>query len=374
MKLPRTTRHRALGPVAVVVCGALALTACGTDDNSGIPGAVDYSSENVRCGPEGALLASGSTAQANAMEVWANTYQANCLDSQVNYKATGSGAGIQEFLQGTTAFGGTDSLLGAAEVAESQEVCRDGGKAIHLPMVAGPIAVGYHLPGVEDLVLDAVTMAEIFDSEITRWDDPAIAELNPDVELPDIRITPFYRSDGSGTTDNFTSYLNASAPEAWPYEPDKQWRGSGGQSADGSSGLVGMVQQNVGAISYFELSYAHENHIPVVSIDTGASEPVAATVETASAGIAAGEIIGEDGDLALQLDYATSDEGAYPINLVAYEIVCDRGNAPDTLELTRAFLEYTASDDGQGIVSEFDYAPIPEEIIVQVRERIGSMS
>lgn len=373
MKLPRTTQ-RALSLGAVVVSGALVLTGCGTDDNSQLAGAVDFSVDGIECGPEGTLLASGSTAQANAMEVWVNSYQANCEDSQVNYKATGSGAGIQEFLQGTTAFGGSDSLLVESETAESERVCRNDGQAIHLPMVAGPIALGYHVPGVDDLVLDADTLARIFDSQITRWDDPAIAELNPDTDLPDLAITPFHRSDGSGTTDNFTSYLAASAPDAWPHDPGKEWSGKGGQAADGSSGLVGMVQQNEGAISYFELSYAHQNKIDTVNIDTGAAEPVAAEVENASTAVSAGEIIGEGTDLALELDYATTIAGAYPIVLVAYEIVCDQGNPPATLELTRSFLRYTASEEGQSALAEIDYAPIPGEIIEQVRERIDAMS
>ncbi|GAA1932822.1 phosphate ABC transporter substrate-binding protein PstS [Streptomyces sodiiphilus] len=374
MKLSRAIRPRALPVGAAAVLGALVLTACGTDDNTGLPGAIDYTNENVECGPEGSLLASGSTAQANAMEVWVNAYQANCDNSHINYKATGSGAGIQEFLQGTTAFGGSDSLLGEAEIAESERVCRDGGRAIHLPMVAGPIAIGYNLPGIDDLVLDADTLAKIFDSQITRWDDPAVQELNPDADLPDMRITPFHRSDGSGTTDNFTSYLHAAAPDVWRYEPDKNWRGKGGQAADGSSGLVGMVQQNAGAISYFELSYAYENGISAVTLDTGASEPVVATVENASTAIASGEVIGTGNDLALELDYATTAEGAYPLVLVAYEIVCDRGNAPGTLDLTKAFLTYTSSEDGQETLKEIHYAPISENIIEQVRERVAALS
>jgi phosphate transport system substrate-binding protein len=359
---------------AMLVAGAsVLLTACGTDDNSGLPGAVDFSLEDLACGPSGTLLASGSSAQANAMEVWVNTYQANCEDSQINYKATGSGAGVQEFLQGTTAFAGTDSLLSESEVDESRQVCRDGGKAMHLPMAAGPIAVGYHVPGVDDLVLDAETLARIFDSEIQHWNDPAIAALNPDADLPGIGITPFHRSDGSGTTDNFTSYLHAAAPGAWPYEPDKAWRGRGGQAADGSSGLVGMVQQNEGAISYFELSYAHQNEIDTVRIDTGASESVEASVENSSNAIAEADVIGEEGDLVLDLDYATHEEGVYPLVLITYEIVCDRGNDPASLALTRAFLGYTAGEDGQRALAEIDYAPISDNIIQQVRQRIDAM-
>lgn len=365
---------------AFAVLGALTtVTACGSDDNSGLPGAVDFSAETLRCARDsGTLLASGSSAQANAMEVWVNTYQANCDGSQINYKPTGSGAGIQEFLQGTTAFAGSDSLLTDAEVEESRSVCTAGGgergRAVHLPLVGGPIAIGYNLPGVDHLVLDAATAARVFDSRITRWNDPAIADLNPGVRLPDLAITPFHRSDGSGTTDNFTSFLHASAPDAWPYAPDKSWRGRGGQAAEGSSGLVGMVQQNEGAVSYFELSYAHQNDIATARIDTGAHRPVRASVANASTAVAEAAVTGRGGDLALELDYATRQEGAYPVVLVTYEILCDRGNNPDTLALTRAFLRYAASGEGQAQLADIDYAPMPDDIIRQVRQSIRDLT
>lgn len=359
---------------AVALTGALALTGCGSDDNSRLPGALDFSLDHLRCGPGGTLLASGSSAQANAMEVWVNTYQTNCAGSQVNYKATGSGAGVQEFLQGNTAFAGSDTPLSEAEIEESRAVCRDGGRAVNLPMVAGPIAVGYNLPGVDDLVLDAETLALVFDSRITRWNDPAIQRLNPDTELPDRPITPFHRSDGSGTTENFTGFLHAAAPDAWPHEPDKAWRGRGGQAADGSSGLVGQVQQSPGSIAYFELSYAHRNDIATARLDTGAGRPVAATVEHAERAVAEARVVGRGGDLALELDYTATADDAYPIVLVTYEIVCDRGNEPESLALTRAFLRYTASDEGQRALAEIDYAPIADRIIDQVRERVDALA
>ncbi|WP_240796368.1 phosphate ABC transporter substrate-binding protein PstS [Streptomyces sp. RFCAC02] len=360
---------------AVLAFGAVALTACGSDDNSGLPGAVRFSPKDIRCASGGGtLLSSGSSAQANAMEVWVNSYQANCDGSRVTYKATGSGAGVQEFLQGTTAFAGTDAPLTDAETAASRSVCADGGRAVHLPMLAGPIAVGYNLPGVDGLVLDAPTLARIFDSAVDRWDDPAIARLNPDADLPDLPITPFHRSDGSGTTANFTAYLAAAAPDAWPHEPDKTWRGRGGQSADGSSGLIGQVQQNEGAIAYVELSHAHRNGVATARLDTGAGRPVAPRVETASRAVDRARVTGEDGDLVLTLDHTARSPGVYPIVLITYEIVCDRGNRPSTLPLTRAFLGYTASDQGQRDLAGIDYAPLPDRLAEQVRERVAGLS
>lgn len=270
------------------------------------------------------------------------------------------------------AFAGSDSALKPEEVEASKQVC-SGGQGIDLPMVGGPIAVGYNVPGVDKLVLDAATLAKIFDSKITNWNDAAIKKLNPDVELPDLKIQAFHRSDESGTTDNFTKYLIASSPANWKYEGGKAWQAKGGQSASGSSGVAQQVKQTSGAISYMELSYAKDG-INAVSIDTGASAPVDATVENATKAIGAAQVVGTGKDLSLKLDYATKAEGAYPITLVTYEIVCDKGNKADTLPATKAFLRYIASEDGQSVLADSGYAPIPADIIAKVRTTIEGLS
>jgi phosphate transport system substrate-binding protein len=374
VKLQRTNRLRSLAAGAVAVSGALVLTACGTDQQSGqqqnnaapAPG-------DITCEGKGNILAAGSSAQANAMNVWTRNYQSACPETKINYKPDGSGAGIQQFLQGTTAFAGSDSALTPEEIKQSQKVCTNG-QAIDLPMVGGPIAVGYHLPGVEDLVLDAETLSKIFDSKITKWNDPALKKLNPEADLPSTRIQAFHRSDDSGTTDNFTKYLHAAAPESWTYEPAKKWAAKGGQSADGSSGIATNVKQNEGAIGYFELSYASGNDIPTAALDTGAGKPVQATTANASKAIAEAQVVGEGKDLALQLDYTTKADGAYPMVLVTYEILCSKGNEEKSLAATKSFLNYVASEDGQEAITDIDYAPMPKEIITKVRDTIGGLS
>ncbi|MDK1476217.1 phosphate ABC transporter substrate-binding protein PstS [Streptomyces sp. 549] len=375
MKLQRTNRLRALTAGALAVTGALVLSACGSDDNAGGGGGQQTSAaSDIECDGQGNLLASGSTAQKNAVDVWVQAYQDACPNTKINYNPTGSGAGIQEFLQGKTTFAGSDSALKEDEVTQSAKVCNDGGKAVNLPMVGGPVAVGYNISGVDDLVLDASTLAKIFDSKIGKWDDPAIKKLNPDVDLPPTKIQAFHRSDESGTTDNFTDYLATAAPDDYPYEPAKAWAAKGGQSANGSAGVATNVQQTDGAIGYFELSYASGNDLKTVKLDTGAGEPVEATVENSTNGIAAGKIVGKDGDLAMELDYSTKEEGAYPIILVTYEIVCDKGNKPENLDALKSFLTYAASEDGQKALTEIDYAPVPEDVITQVREAVTNLS
>ncbi|MFI1796984.1 phosphate ABC transporter substrate-binding protein PstS [Streptomyces sp. NPDC020379] len=377
MKLQRKNRLRAVAFGAIAVSGALVLTACGSDNNSGGDtgnGGATKAAGNIKCDGKGQLLASGSTAQKNAMDLWVKNFMAACKDIQINYKPTGSGAGIQEFLQGKTAFAGSDSALKPEEAAKSKSVLKGGGQGIDLPMVGGPIAIGYHLSGVDNLVLDADTLAKIFDGKIEKWNDPAIAKLNKDAKLPDTKIQAFHRSDESGTTENFTKYLKATADKSWPYTPAKAWAAKGGQSADGSAGVSSQVKQTEGAISYFELSYATANSIKTVKLNTGAAAPVEATSDNASKAIAEAKIVGTGQDLALQLNYNTKAEGAYPITLVTYEVVGDKGNKADTLAATKSFLTYIASEDGQSVLKGMGYAPLPTEIAKKVRENIANLS
>ncbi|MFB6839591.1 phosphate ABC transporter substrate-binding protein PstS [Streptomyces sp. NPDC056361] len=380
MKLSRKNGLRASAIGALVVSGALVLSACGSDNNSDAP-TKDGSSKttaaasNIACdGAKGQLLAAGSSAQKNAMDLWVKNFQAACSGVEVNYQAIGSGGGITKFNQGQVTFAGSDSALKDEEVAESQKICK-GGKGINLPMVGGPIAIGYKLEGVDNLVLDAPTLAKIFDTKITKWNDPAIAKLNPGAKLPDTTIQAFHRSDESGTTQNLGKYLSATAKADWKYDPKtKSWPAPGGQAANGSSGVATAVKDAEGSIGYFELSYATANKISTVSINTGAAAPVAATTENASKAIAAAKVKGTGSDLALSLDYTTKADGAYPLTLVTYEIACDKGNKPETLATLKAFLTYTSGEEGQKVLSEAGYAPLPAEIAAKVRAIVPTLS
>ncbi|MER7049860.1 phosphate ABC transporter substrate-binding protein PstS [Streptomyces jumonjinensis] len=376
MKLQRKNGLRATALGALAVTGALVLTACGSDDNAASTGGNDgktNAASDISCeGAKGKLLASGSSAQKNAMDLWVKNYMAACSGVEINYKSSSSGEGIVAFNQGTVGFAGSDSALKPEEVTESKKICK-GGQGINLPMAGGPIAIGYNLSGVEDLNLDAATIAKIFNGKIKNWNDPAIEKLNEDVELPDKAIQAFHRSEDSGTTQNLGKYLGATAKSDWPYEAEKKWPAPGGQAASGSSGVAAQVKQVDGAIGYFELSYATSQSIPTVRIDTGASAPVEATSENASKAIAAAQVKGAGKDLALELDYATKADGAYPIVLVTYEVVCDTGNKPETLDTVKSFLTYTASDAGQKVLTDAGYAPIPAEINAKVRETVAGL-
>ncbi|MFE3183176.1 phosphate ABC transporter substrate-binding protein PstS [Streptomyces violascens] len=378
MKLQRKNRLRATALGVIAVSSALALTACGSDNNGGgttggTGGTASGAASNVKCdGAKGQLLASGSSAQKNAMDLWVKNYMAACKDAQINYKSSSSGEGIVAFTQGTVAFAGSDSPLKPEQVEDSKKVCT-GGQGINLPMVGGPIAIGFHVEGVDSLVLDASSLAKIFSGKITKWNDEAIAKLNPGAKLPDLAIQAFHRSEDSGTTENLTKYLSATAKADWTYAPAKKWAAPGGQAASGSAGVAAQVKQTNGAIGYFELSYASSQSIKTVDINTGASAPVKASSANASTAIAAAKIAGTGKDLALKLDYATKADNAYPIVLVTYEVACDKGNKAATLPAVKSFLSYAASADGQKLLTDASYAPIPSEINAKVVETINSL-
>ncbi|MCX4669164.1 phosphate ABC transporter substrate-binding protein PstS [Streptomyces sp. NBC_01381] len=380
MQRPRPTRTNssivavASASMAVVVslagCGVIGL---GEGDDKASASARPSALPHIDCAKKAQVAGSGSSAQQNVMKYWMKQYQQACPGVQLAYNPLGSGAGAAQFLRGATAFGGSDSALKPSEAHKAPGVC-PGGRVINLPMVGGPIAIGYNLPGVDDLVLDAPTLAKIFDSRISSWDDPEIQELNPGTELPSIPVRPLHRSDDSGTTQNLQAYLAGAAPEVWPYEAEKSWQGRGGGSASGTSGVASEVNSAFGTIGYVELSFAESKDIRTVRIDTGAAEPVAPTPETASAGIAAAQVIGKGKDLTLKFRHDLSADGAYPISLVTYELVCDKGNQPATLPALKSFLTYTAGDEGQRLLSEIHYAPLPKSVAVQVRQVVRELS
>lgn len=375
--------QRLAGLSTIALAGALALTACGSDNNtssSSSAGASSGASSSAASGAgaecaTGTLNAEGSSAQKNAFEIASTSFSEKCQGATINYNPTGSGAGIKQFIAGQVAFAGSDSSLktkekdGKIEQAEADKACAS--PAWNLPMVTGPIAVSYNLPGVDGLVLNADVMADIFNGKITKWNDPAIAKLNSGASLPDKDIKVFFRSDESGTTENFTKYLQAAAPSKWTAEPGKKWTGKG-EGKEKSAGVATAVKSTEGGITYAEWSYAKDNKLGIAKVDTGAG-PVELTGETAGKAVAAAKVAGEGNNLALKLDYATKEAGAYPIVLVTYEIVCSKYKDPAKGKLTKAFLKHMASSDVQSQFEEIGYAPLPADVQKKVDTAIDAL-
>ncbi|WP_329566470.1 phosphate ABC transporter substrate-binding protein PstS [Kitasatospora sp. NBC_01266] len=379
MKLQRNGRTKALAIGAVALVSSLSLAACGSDNNttkttSAASGGASSAAAITCAAKQASLQGAGSTAQGNAIDVWKAAYGDACSSSQVSYNGVGSGAGVAQFNQGKVAFAGSDFALKSTDIDASKAVCQNGGQAIDLPMVAGLVTLVYNVDGVNNLILDGPTSAKIFDGQITKWNDPAIAALNPGVTLPADAIQTFHRSDDSGTSYNLTSYFAKTSGGAWSYPASKTWAGKGGQSATGSAGVAAQIKQVKDSIGYVELSYAQNNGLKTAAIKTGASKPVDATAANAAITLNNSTVIGTGNDLALQLDYGTSAENAYPIVLVTYEIACDKGNAPATLDSLKSFFTYIASNGGQQAIADKGYVPMPSAVATKVQAAIGNLS
>lgn len=357
--------------------GALALAACGSSDSGsgsaspaegGTVGGVDCAT--------GTIKASGSSAQKNAMTEWINAYQTACADATIEYSPSGSSAGRADFINNQVAFAGSDAAMEADELKQAAARC-SAAPPINVPMVGGAIALTYNLEGVDNLVLTPEVTAKIFNNEITNWNDPAIAEANSGVSLPDAPIAQFHRSDGSGTTDNFTQWLKAAAPDSWPYEPGSDWTASGGQGAKGSDGIASSVKSTANSIGYVELSFVETQGLKAASVDNGGGA-VAPTAETSTAALAKAKLSPNPdagkGDMTMEIDYALQDPSAYPVLLLTYEIMCETGNDAATVELTRSFLSYAASAEAQGILTGIGYVPMPAELQSQVSTTVSAIS
>ncbi|NKZ02428.1 phosphate ABC transporter substrate-binding protein PstS [Actinomadura latina] len=363
------SRLAALG--GVVVAGVLALSACGSDNNTTATTG-NAPSGDIDCA-KGSVNAAGSSAQKNAIEEWTKVYASKCAGANLNYNPSGSGAGIQAFTGGQVSFAGSDSALKPEEVPAAQKRCQ-GGNALNLPMVVGPVAVVYNVPGVDGLKLAPENIAKIFSGKITKWNDPAIAKENEGAKLPASAIKPVYRSDESGTTDNFTNYLHTVAPDIWTWEKAKKWPNSTGQGAAKSDGVTSQVKSTEGAVSYVEMSYATNNKLQTAQVKNGAGEYTRLSPETASKAVAGAKVVGTGNDVALKIDYATKEPGAYPIVLVTYEIACEKGLPAEQAGFVKSFLTYTSSADGQKILTEQGYAPLPQSVLTKVQASVKALS
>lgn len=371
------SRISAVGALALT--GVLGLSACAQENpvptSSTRAGGSPAARGSVDCFG-GDLAGEGSTAQKNAIAAAIKSYQEACQDATIDYNATGSGSGIKQFIAKQVAFAGSDSALktkpkdGKVEADDAKNAC--GSPAWDLPMVAGPIAIAYNVKGVDKLVLDADVAAKIFTGQITAWNDRAIAALNKGVTLPATPIKVYFRSDESGTTENFTTYLQAAAPGVWTAEPGKQWTGMG-EGKEKSAGVSAAVKAQDGGITYVEWSYAQQNQLHMAAIDTG-SGPVELTGASAGKAVAAAQQVGSGNDLALKLDYGTKAAGTYPIVLVTYEIVCSKYADAEQGKKVKAFLQHFASADVQKSLEPLGYAPLPAEVLTKVDTAVDAIS
>ena len=335
-----------------------------------------YASELVTCGGKPDLKASGSTAQAHAMAEFVGVYRTACVDRTLDYTANGSGAGIADFLAGATDFAASDSPLNAEQRALAKQRC-GGAEAWHLPIAFGPMAITYNLPDVDSLVLDAPTIAKIFNGSISRWDDPDLVALNGPMPAQDIRV--IYRSDLSGSTENFQAYLRAASGGVWDKEADKTFNGGVGVGAKGNEGTAALVRTTEGAISYNELAFAMDQGLFAAEIKTPASRkskrPVRIGADSVGKTIAEAKITGTANDLVIDISsfYNPAQADVYPIVLAGYEIVCSKYPDPAVGQAVKAFLQ-AAAGLGQSNLNKQGYIPLPPEFQSRVWTAIDAVS
>ena len=364
------TRRRTALAIALAVAASLPLTACGSDDPINHPwrpgGSTPGAQAPVAEGDlSGTLAAAGASSQESAMAAWAAGFQAAYPDVVVSYDPVGSGGGRTQFVEGGIALAGSDAPLDDEELAAAQERCAPGAVA-ELPLYVSPIAVVFNLDGVDTLNLAPATVAGIFARTITRWDAPEIAAANPGVVLPDLAITPVTRSDESGTTENFTEYLAAAAPEAWPFEPSGNWPLDGGQSAQGTSGVVQTVTDGTGTIGYADASKA--GTLGTVALGVGdAYVPFSPEAAAALVDVSPRAEGRPATSLVVDLDRTSTAPGTYPLVLVSYTLACTAYDDAAQAELVAAFLTYVASEAGQATAaSAAGSAPISPTLREQV--------
>lgn len=349
---------------AVAAAGALVLSGCAANEeptDTPTDGGGELSGE---------LQGVGASSMKAAQEKWLADFAGEYPDVQATYAPEGSGAGRKAFQGGGADFAGSDEAFKADENKAGEfAACAEGSIAYEMPVYISPVAVIFNVEGVDSLNMNAELIAKIFDGKVTKWNDPAIAELNPDAELPDADIKPVHRSDESGTTENFTSYLNEIAPEAWPHEPDKVWP-SGGEGAKGTSGVVDAVTNNPNTIGYADASQAGDLAMAMVGENDNFSEltPEAAAQIVENSPMEEGR---EEHDLAIDLK---RDGEGYPIVLVSYAIACAEYQDPAKAELVKAYLSYITSEEGQQSAAEAaGSAPLSEALTEQVTAAIDAI-
>ena len=323
----------------------------------------------------GTLVGAGASSQAAAMEGWVAGFQSANEGVTVNYDPIGSGGGREQFLAGATTFAGSDAFLDEEEIAASQERCVDGNPAINIPHYVSPVAVAFNLEGIETLNLTPSAIGGIFAGSITNWNDPAIADTNPDVELPDLAINPVHRSDDSGTTENFTGYLAEVASDTWTFGEIETWpTEAGGEGAPQTSGVVQAITAGNGSIGYADASQVAG--LGVVAVGVGeefvpfSPEAAAAVVDVSPR--AEGR---PDGDFAIELARDTTESGVYPIVLVSYHIVCQAYETQEEVDLVTAFMRYVGSEEGQAAsAASAGSAPISAELSAEIASFLDTIT
>jgi phosphate transport system substrate-binding protein len=359
VRAPRA-RH-VLGIIALGLAVAMVAAGCGSS-SGGQPVTAGNQSGSK------SLSGAGATFPAPIYEKWFSDF-GNKDGVQVNYQAIGSGGGITQFTQGTVDFGATDSPMKDDELQAAEA---KGGTVIHIPTVIGAIVVTYNVPGVSSpLKMDGKLVGDIFLGKVKTWNDPEITSQNPGVSLPSKPILTVHRSDGSGTTDNFTKFVAAQNPEFLSkVGQGKEVKWVGGVGGKGNDGVTAAVKQTEGSVGYVELNYALTNKLAFADIKNSAGKYITPSIESTTA--AAADTAAVPDDFRVSLVNAKAAD-AYPIATWTFLIVFQK--QPDAAKgKTLTNLLWFATHDGQSEATSLSYAPLPTSVIPRVEAKIKSIT
>jgi phosphate transport system substrate-binding protein len=288
----------------------------------------------------------------------------------LNYNAVGSGAGIAQLQAGTVAFAGSDPAEKPDEVQAGK------GPVAQFPIGFGAITLSYNLPGVKTgLKLDGKTAADIFLGKVKKWNDPEIKALNPGLTLPSTSITVVHRSDSSGTTKGFATFLSDYSP-AWTAAagvPDKTVKWPTGTGAEGNSGVAAAIKQTAGAIGYVEQAYALQNNFTFAAVKNSSGKFVVPTLAAASA---ASTKIVDPPNLAISTINSPSPT-SYPITsqtfIIVYKDMCKAGVSQSVASGVKKLISYGLGA-GQAVEKQLDYAPLPASLLAKDKAQLSTLT
>ena len=345
-----------------LVAAALSLAACGSSGSSSSSSGSSSSSSSSAL--SGTLNASGSTFQLTFQQAAISAFKSAQPSMTVNYGGGGSGKGRTDLAAGTVNFAGSDSPIPPAETANFK-----GKKVLYFPVVVGPITLSYNLSGVSKLQLTPTVIADIFQAKIKTWNDPAIKAINPGVTLPSTPITLAVRSDSSGTTQNFTLFLQDAVPSVWKLSSSStiSWPSSA-HAGNGNGGVAQIVKTTPGAIGYVDYATAKASGLSYASVQNKSGKYVAPSPSAASAA-AAGATVATD--LTFHAVWS-GDATAYPITYQSWDLVYQaQPNATDA-KMLKAYIGYLLGD-GQKLLPSLGYAPLPASIDQQAVAQLSKI-
>ena len=339
---------------------ALFSAACSSSGSSSSSSGGGSSSSSL----SGTLNGSGSTFQLTFQQAAIQAFKSVEPNITVNYGGGGSGKGRTDLASGTVQFAGSDSPIPSDETSNFK-----GKTVLYFPVIIGPITMSYNLSGVTNLKLTPTLIADIFQGKITKWNDPAIAKVNPGVKLPSTAITIARRSDSSGTTANFSLFLQDAVPTVWKLGTSStiNWPASS-RGGDGNGGVAQIVKSTPGAIGYVDFADAKASGLSFASVQNKDGSFVAPSTTAASAAASQATVASDLTFAAVWQPGATS----YPITYQSWVLVFQKQSSASTAKMLKAYIGYLLGD-GQKLLPSLNYAPLPSNIDQQAKAQLSKI-